>query len=377
VSTSYRYTVIGAGNGGLATAGVLALKGHEVTLFESEQFEANLAPVRESGAVTLLGEISGTAPISHMTTDIQEAISGADVMIVVTPSSAHRYIADICAPHLRDGQVVVLHPGRPGGALEFVNSANLPPGVIVAETQSLLYAVRTLSQYVSIPSDRLVSLLGDKVWLYAVKRKVRIAAIPSRRTQHVISLLHEPFPQLVPADSVLETSLNDVGGVFHPTPALLNLARIDRGERFLHYHEGITRSVARIIEGIDEERLRICDTLRVASVSAKDWLKETYDVDGEDLFSALQNHEAYKYAHSPQQPVENHYYLNEIPMELVPLSSIARLIGTPTPCIDAVITLLSQLHRRDLRAEGRTAERLGLQGLNAAQIVEKAKGGGR
>jgi len=369
-----RYTVIGAGNGGLATAGVLALGGHTVTLFESKQFEANLQPVRASGTVTLFGEISGSAAIRHTTTDIEEAVTGADVVIVVTPSSAHRYIAGICAPFLAEGQVVILHPGRPGGALEFVNRADLRSGVIVAETQSLLYAVRTLSQYVSIPSDQLAQVLGDKVWLYAVKRKVRIAAIPSTETQRVVAMVREPFPQLVAAESVLETSLNDVGGVFHPAPALLNLARIDRGERFLHYHEGITKSVARIVEGIDEERLSICRALGVQAVSAKDWLKETYDVDGEDLYAALQNHTAYRYAHSPQQKVENHYYLNEIPMELVPLSSIAEEIGVRTPCIDAVIALLSQLHQRDLRVEGRTADRLGLAGLTAAEILKKAKG---
>jgi opine dehydrogenase len=370
-----RFTVLGAGNGGLATAGVLALSGHDVTLFESKDFEKNLEPIRESGVITLLGEISGRAPIHNTTTDIGEAIDSADVVIIVTPSSAHRPLATLCVPFLKSGQIVVLHPGRPGGALEFINSAEIPEGVIVAETQSLLYAVRKLSQYVSVPASKLESLLGNQVWLYAVKKKVSIASIPSTETQKVVDLVKEVFPQLVPAESVLETSLNDVGSVFHPAPALLNLARIDSGERFLHYHEGISKSVARIVEAIDKERLSVCASLDVKGISAKKWLAETYDVEGEDLFEALQNHDAYIYAHSPQQDIMHHYYLIEVPMELVPISSLGQLTGTPTPCIDAVITLVSELHQKNHRQEGRNAARMGLEGLTKEQIIAKAKGG--
>ncbi len=39
--------------------------------------------------------------------------------MVVTPSSAHREIASDARAHLKDGQIVVLHPGRTCGAIEF------------------------------------------------------------------------------------------------------------------------------------------------------------------------------------------------------------------------------------------------------------------
>ena len=38
--------------------------------------------------------------------------------MVVVPSSAHADLAAAMAPHLRDGQVIILHPGRTCGAIE-------------------------------------------------------------------------------------------------------------------------------------------------------------------------------------------------------------------------------------------------------------------
>jgi hypothetical protein len=41
------------------------------------------------------------------------------VVVAVVPSSAHADIASEAAPHLRDGQTVVLYPGRTCAAIEF------------------------------------------------------------------------------------------------------------------------------------------------------------------------------------------------------------------------------------------------------------------
>ena len=55
-------------------------------------------------------------------------------------------------------------------------------------------------------------------------------------------------------------------------------------------------------------------------------------------------------------------------MSLVPLSSLGKALGAPTPTIDLIIELASILHGRDYRAEGRTVESLGLAGLTVKEI---------
>ena len=54
---------------------------------------------------------------------------------------------------------------------------------------------------------------------------------------------------------------------------------------------------------------------------------------------------------------------------LVPLASIGKLVGVPTPTMDALITLGSVINETDYRREGRTVERLGLAGMTVEEIV--------
>ena len=54
-----------------------------------------------------------------MTSNIAEALEKAKMVMIVVPSSAHADIAKACAPYLTDGQIVILHPGRTCGAIEF------------------------------------------------------------------------------------------------------------------------------------------------------------------------------------------------------------------------------------------------------------------
>jgi ketopantoate reductase len=54
----------------------------------------------------------GFGRLEGITSDIAEALAEADVVHVVVPSSAHAEVAKAAAPHLRDGQIVLLHPGR-------------------------------------------------------------------------------------------------------------------------------------------------------------------------------------------------------------------------------------------------------------------------
>ncbi|HEY9054134.1 MAG TPA: 2-dehydropantoate 2-reductase N-terminal domain-containing protein, partial [Rectinemataceae bacterium] len=111
------WCVAGAGNGGLAMAGHLGLMGFEVRLFN--RTDAHLNAARWYKGVELEGAVEGFGPLRLATSSIREAVEGADVVMVVTPSTAHSSLASAMAPFLHDGQVVVLNPGRTGGALEF------------------------------------------------------------------------------------------------------------------------------------------------------------------------------------------------------------------------------------------------------------------
>jgi len=47
-----------------------------------------LAPIREAGAITVTGAVTGTVPIPLLTTSLREAVEGADVIAVTVPTPA-------------------------------------------------------------------------------------------------------------------------------------------------------------------------------------------------------------------------------------------------------------------------------------------------
>src|SRR5262245_44961777 len=105
--------VLGGGNGAHATAAELALGGHSIRLWRRDA--TGLEAVRRAGGITLAAEgKSARAALAAVTADLGEAVGGADVVVVVTPATAHEDVARRLGPHLGERQVVLLTPGTFG-----------------------------------------------------------------------------------------------------------------------------------------------------------------------------------------------------------------------------------------------------------------------
>ena len=147
MSADLTFAVIGAGHGGRAMAVDLAVKDFTVHLYNRT--------AERIGEIALRGEIElehedGThrlGRIAVVTSDIAEALDGADVIMVVLPASGHRDIARSCASHSRDGQIVILNPGRTGGALEFHQILNREGAPIY---EDLIFRTTTMYQGIKI-----------------------------------------------------------------------------------------------------------------------------------------------------------------------------------------------------------------------------------
>jgi opine dehydrogenase len=351
-----RFCVVGAGHGGMAMAGHLAIQGYPVTLFNRS--DDHLAGVRWHGGIAVDGEVNGFGKIELATSDIAEALAAADVVMVVTPSTAHRELAERMASHLRFGQVVVLNPGRTGGALEFSKTlADLGASgsAVVAEAQTFVYASRAVSRH--------------EAHIFKIKEGVALAALPSYLTPPVLDILNGPFPQFKAGGNVLATSLENIGAVFHPALTILNAGWIEetKGD-FEYYLQGITPSVALILERVDAERLAVARSLGLRNMSAVEWLYLSYGSPGKNLYEAIHNTAAYSGIRAPAT-IEHRYIFEDVPMSLVPIASLGAALGVRTPTIDMVIDLGNILHRTDFRAIGRTAEKLGVAGLSVKEIL--------
>ena len=355
------YSIIGAGNGGIAMAGYLASIGYDVNLYNRTL--ENILPLIKTLEIGLTGEIEGRGKLKLASNNIGEVIKGRDIIMVTVPAMGHFSLAKEMAPYLEDGQIIVLNPGRTGGALEVyatIKKAYPEKNIVVAEAQTFIYACRATS--------------STKAHIFKSKKEVSLAAIPINKTLDVINLLKPAYPQFIPARDVIETSINNYGAIFHPAPTLLNSGHIERGAPFEYYTEGITPSIGTFIEKMDAERMALGRLLNVDTLSAKDWLEETYGSKGENLYEAVQKNPAYHGLQAPRG-LNIRYIYEDVPYSLVPMSSLAKQFNIETPAIDSIIRIAELMTGIDFYKEGRNIERLGLKGLKVKQIHEFAEKG--
>ncbi len=349
-----KFAIIGAGNGGQAFAGHLRLLGISVSLYdvEKEKVEA----LQRTNRMRLFGAVEGETVIDLITHDIGEAIHGADIIMIVIPTVYQSSIARAMAPFLVDNQVILLNPGATGGALEVRNTfrkAGVKAKVIVGETETLLYACRSIEPGV--------------VQIYGVKDRVNVATLPAAQAPYVSKLLSVALPQFQPVDSVLHTSLNNPNAILHPTPTLLNAGRIESRSPFDYYSEGVTPSIAKVVEKADQERLAVAKVLGITVPTIEEWYYACYRADGRNLYDIIQHVDAYKGIKGPLT-LDTRYLFEDVATGLVPLSSLGQAVGVVTPTMDAVVELTNTLLGRNFWKEGRSLENLGLAGLKPEEI---------
>jgi opine dehydrogenase len=332
----------------------LTLLGFSVGLWDVEP--EKVQALRNRGSIGLSGAVEGEAPLSLVTEDMAEVLDGAAVVMVIVPTVYHGSVAKSMAPHLKSGQVVVLNPGATGGALEVrttLRESGCRAEAILAETDTLLYACRS-------PKP------GEAV-IHGIKHHVDVAALPARASRDVAATLNSAFPQFVPASSVLHTSLTNMNAMMHPAPTLLNAGRIESRAAFEYYGEGVTSSVARVVEAIDAERLAIAAALDVRVPSLIEWYAASYGTHGRTLHDSVQQVRGYDGIKGPAN-LQTRYLFEDIPTGLVPLSALGEALGVPTPTMRAVIDLGNTLLGRDFRREGRSLAKLGLAGKTPEAI---------
>ncbi|MBC7338547.1 MAG: NAD/NADP octopine/nopaline dehydrogenase family protein [Firmicutes bacterium] len=363
------FAVLGGGHGGMAAAADLALRGFRVRLFELPEFAHTIRPVREAGGIQTevlpsTGLREGFARLDAVTTDIEEAVTGADVVLVIVPSFAHQRFAELTAPAVRPGQTVLVAPGNFGGALEFAltwKRAGRDPGAVtLAEAESLIYACRKKG-----PAT---------IWIRGYKRSLRVAALPANRTAWALAVLGQAYPTLEPAQNVLETSLSNPNAPTHLPVMILNAAHIERtGGDFLFYKEGMTPVVGRVIEALDAERLAVGRALGLSR------LRSLYEQDlawyahqgtfGENICQTNVNNPIYSWSRAPES-FDHRYVTEDVPYGLVPLEDLGVRLGVATPTATAVIHLASVIAGRDLRRGARTLTRLGLGDVSVPRLLE-------
>src|SRR5699024_1192696 len=241
--------IIGAGNGGLAAAADLTLRGHKVILSELNEFKENVEKIRSKGGIYLetlksTGLKEGFAKVYKVTTNISEAISEADIVIIITPSFAHKKIAEESASFLNKDHTVLLAPGNLAGSIEFYNHLVENGGnrnITVSEMECMMYACRKKDE--------------NTIYIRGFKHNLGFSTFPSVERDKEFEVVKEIYPNIIKRSNVLETGFSNINPILHVPILISNLSIIDRKEDVLMYHEALTESIGNIVDSLDRERM--------------------------------------------------------------------------------------------------------------------------
>ncbi|MGE3708985.1 MAG: NAD/NADP octopine/nopaline dehydrogenase family protein [Hyphomicrobiaceae bacterium] len=359
--------VLGAGHGGAAACADLTRRGFDVRLHARRA--ETLAPIRERGGLEVRGVHKGFVALPLLTTDVAQAVKGADLIMLVVPSVAHESYAAALAPHVDPDVPILLNPGHTGGGLHFLHAlrrAGYAGPVQIGETVTLTYICRMAG-----PAT---------IEIYSYTKKLGFAALPGKRTAALHAALQPLYPELVSRTSVIETGLSNINAIFHPPGMLMNAGWIEHTHGgFLFYAEGITETVGRVVSAIDAERLAIAAALEVPARPFLDVFHgaglttEAARASG-SVSRGCRESAPNRTIKSP--PTLDHRYVHEdVGYGLVAFSAFGRLAGVPTPVIDSHVTLAGAAMGIDFWKSGLTLEKMGLDGVRKDELLARVAEG--
>jgi len=300
--------------------------------------------------------------VERATTELAAAVDGADTIIVATGGNAQETVARSVAPLLRDGQIILLIQGNTGGSLvvrRALDAAGCRATVDVAEMDNYPFSNWRLSPTRIRP-------IVNKRWL-------QIATFPGRRITAVFPRLAPLFPHAVAAPSVVCTGFTNANAMLHVANCVGNAGKIDRGESYRFYAEGVTPSVARLYQAINAERVAVAAALGASVPTLEDWFDRVYGVRGADLTETCRllttNSDGPYQATGTPTSFDHKYITEDVPVGLMPMSALGAAAGVATPAIDALITLVGAMTGKDFSGDARTLDRMGLGGMGVAQIA--------
>jgi len=352
-------TILGGGNTAFAAAANLSLAGAHVTLCELPEFSSTVDPIRKSRTIVLDGVArQGAAQIAVVTTDFSEALPGNELLLLIIPAYGHRAFAEACAPHLRDGQIVVLMPGTLG-SLQFarvLKDHGVTADVTIAETDTAPYVCRKMSP--------------TSAHIWGVVNGMGMGVLPSGRGERVQELVNRWIPGVQLYAHVVACGLAAMNPVVHPAGVLLNAGRVEksRGE-FYFYDEGVTPGVCRLIYAVDRERLAVARALDVELAPVDDaFFRAGFGPQG-DLWATINGSRMLTQLRAPGA-LETRWLTEDVPYGLAAWSLLGEQLGVECPLMRSLVDVASATLDTDFWAVARNMDELAIAGLDKRQLLQ-------
>lgn len=361
-----KVAVLGAGNGGHAFCAHLVMDGFKVRLYEAPQFKRNIEPIQAKGGIEAFGDRCGFAKIDIVSTNMEEVVKGADVIIIPVPAFAQDHMVNECLPYLEEGQIILFSPDN-GGTIRLYNrlkEKGMEKKITLAGMACLLY---------------LCKLIGPaQIDIAGVKHEMQVSTMPAKNVRAVVDSLKTMYKGYKPEKNVLATILSNFNHQLHTGPMVLNAGRIESNMDFKFYWEGHTKSITNVVKRLDQEKLEVGKSLGINLPSIEqlfeEYYKERYSEKARNLNEIVTSNLVYRGTIAPSE-LTSRFITEDVPYGLVLISSIAKRFNVLTPTVDAIIHLASVLNQTDYWKEGMTLEKLGLGDMTKEEIEEYLREG--
>ncbi len=346
--------ILGGGHGAHTMAADLKSRGFRVALYEMPKFRENIKKLFETRTVRAEGVINTTAVLDKVTDDITEALDGVKYINIAAPGFAHPDYAELLKGKVRKDQVIILYPGN-FGALVFKKAlgADCP---VICETNTLPYDTR-------LQGECHVRVFGFN--------KVNIAFLPAEKGAELLNEVRELFDFQKVYSDVLEAGLSSLNPALHTGPCLINAGPIEywaRGDFYLYEH-GFTPSAAKLDICLDNERKAVGAKFGYNLTAMEDFCELNEGYTWQELYRSVHGNISLTPISGPSS-IYNRYLTEDAYCGLVTWSSLGKLVGVKTPIVDSVINVYNVIHERNWWEEGRTAQKLGLDGMSVQEILQ-------
>ncbi|KAI9647604.1 hypothetical protein NHQ30_003989 [Ciborinia camelliae] len=346
-----KVSIVGAGPAGFALATDLENHGTDVLVYSHPSHNYHANQVIASGHLLSSGAIqSSTTP--KITLDMSEVVEFSKIIILTVPSTGQETIVkelkkfDLCA------HTIIAIPG------------NLFSLVFGEEIKARCVLETNLSPYSCRMIEGELSVLGKK-------NRFSIGAWPGEIDPVLKEEINSIFPmELHWCSNVVEVSLLNVNGVFHPVMMLMNASRIEGPSPFFLYHTGISRSVSNAILALDQIRLQIGAAFGFELNGVIEVSNACYNQNFTDLVDLAQNSEPHNTLLAPET-FDNRYITEDVPDLLVSWFALAGILGIEAEAVRAVIIMAGMATGSDYMREGRGLKNLRLEGLGRGELVER------
>ncbi|QEL26606.1 NAD/NADP octopine/nopaline dehydrogenase [Bosea sp. F3-2] len=354
-----RVSILGAGAAACGAAAQLSVMGHDPMLWSpsgrSTEALAAGSPLRATAAIetSFYPRIAGSAA---------EAVANADVVMLAMPGYAHKMAFDAVAPHLREGQPVIISSHASFGALYL----------------SRLLAARKIQVPIiawgtTLTTGRKVS--PTEVAVNSLRSKIDLATVPRDASAGALALCTSLFDErFVLREGLLAIALSNLNPQNHLAIALFNLTRMERGESW-GQAENVTPAIGRVMEALDAERLAIAEAFGVSVRTIHEHYAYSYHLPVASI--AEMNAELHSRGKGGFGPatLESRYVLEDAPYGLLPTVLLGRLVGRPATLHEAGLTLLSAAYGRDFARENELLPALGFDKMTRDDLAARAKDG--